>query len=161
MYWKDEFARMILSGQLKSYTDYSDAMTKFPSLRVKTIDANGRVVVVQFTGKGDWMKPLEWANNHVASLRARYIDSRSRLDDVGSDPSVICSSACREVIELKNQLGSDPALIEQLRTQLDRANDNYIRAMMLAKTLNNRMDISPNDHDKLKAFDPQRPRYIL
>lgn len=118
MFWKDALAHDILEHDVTIEWLHS-IQRRYPSLRVKTIDAKGKTPVIQLAERGEWIKPKEWASNHLSSLTQRYLESQSRLKAVGSNPSNYCSDSCPVVSELKNLLQSDPTDVERLRKAYD------------------------------------------
>lgn len=92
MFWKDNLSAKLLSCQTWTYAALVALQQDFPSLRVKTADANGRIPVIQLEEKGQWVKPREWAINHQASLKQRLLESQQRVLDATGDPSVLLNS---------------------------------------------------------------------
>lgn len=86
MFWKDDLARRILNGAT-SYDQLIDLKREFNQIRVKTIDVKGQVCVIQFERDGEWLKPREWAMDHLIEIEQRYTDAHQRLVDMGRDPS--------------------------------------------------------------------------
>jgi len=87
--WKDKLCREILSRDdiaLNSLDFWRVAQGTFPSVRVKTTDARGSVVVIQLADRGQWMKPREWAFNHQASVRQRTFDELRRYLNLVGPP---------------------------------------------------------------------------
>ena len=109
MFWKDEICKYIRSHEC-SYGELVNLTKLYPALRVKTIDAKGRVPVIQLSEKGEWMKPCEWANLHLQSLTQRYSESQQRIIDCGSDPTPICATSCSLVDKLERRPDSDKFL---------------------------------------------------
>lgn len=129
MFWKDQLAKEILRHESIDYDWLIQLQKDYPSLRVKTIDAKGTIPVIQLSGNSEWLKPSEWANNHVASLRQRYLEEHARLTEVGSDPSAICSRNCAAVSELETRLLGNPDELSQLQRHHQKALSNYKAAM--------------------------------
>lgn len=88
MFWKDQLAREILDQTSITHQWLVGLQNDYPALRVKTVDAQGKVPVIQLSGKGEWMKPKEWAVNHIAHLKQQHEELLLRLKDVGSDPII-------------------------------------------------------------------------
>ena len=102
MFWKDQLCKDIMSHQ--NSLEYLHSLQKrYPSLRVKTIDAKGRVPVIQLSEKGEWIKPSEWASNHLTAQVQRLLESQQRITDCGSDPYSVCSGACSLVEKLEEK----------------------------------------------------------
>lgn len=137
MFWKDSLAKQILESADMSKTKLFDLQSMYPSLRVKTVDAKGKVPVIQLSEHGEWLKPKEWALNHVAALKQRYQEQHARLIDVGSDPSIICSAQCAAVSQKGVSSDDDLGEASKLRAQLERANRNYFTAMDALSALRN------------------------
>lgn len=109
MFWKDEICKYIMSHNC-SYDELIVLSKIYPTLRVKTIDAKGRVPVIQLSERGEWMKPIEWANLHLQSLIERYSESQQRIIDCGSDPTTICGATCSLVEKLEERPDTDKYL---------------------------------------------------
>jgi uncharacterized protein YciI len=128
MFWKDQLANEILA-QFSITKSWLDNLTdRYPSIRVKTLDANGRVPVIQLNGKGEWLKPKEWANIHIANLKQQHVELHHRLMTVGVDPahtSHVYGSP--ESAEAQSQ--SDPSEFEKLQNRFSRLTDSYIKAI--------------------------------
>lgn len=79
--WKDKLCQEILERNeltLNSIDFWRAAQSAFPSVRFKTADARGKVIMIQLSDRGQWMKPGEWALNHQASIRERMINELRR-----------------------------------------------------------------------------------
>jgi hypothetical protein len=128
MFWKDHLAKEILAkDSIHKY--WLDSLTdRYPSIRVKTLDANGRVVVIQLNGKGEWLKPKEWANIHIANLKQQHVELHRRLMTVGIDPAHTNRAfGCPESAETQSQ--SDPSEFEKLQNNYSRLSNSYIKAI--------------------------------
>lgn len=112
-FWKDRLAYDIVYRGCHTFSRLVEIQSQYPSLRVKTIDVKGTVPVIQFSEHGDWMKPLEWANNHIHAIEAKYREQHARLLNLGRDPSSICGRSCDAVRELESQRSSDPTDLEK------------------------------------------------
>jgi len=137
MFWKDSLARKVLAQVRIDKSWLLGLQNEYPSLRVKTIDAKGVVPVIQLSEHGTWMKPEEWAFNHVAALKQRYREQHARLIDVGSDPSELCSSQCAAVLQKGANINDDLSDIDKLRKRADIAERNYVAAMNLLVAIQN------------------------
>lgn len=118
MFWKDELAREIMSAQDISYSFCVSLQDKFPYLRVRTIDAKGKVPMIQFDAHGEWFKPQEWANNHLVHLRQQRSELQLRLKTLGCDPSDMFKSKSTNH-QLESGLQSDPAEVQTLSKERD------------------------------------------
>lgn len=128
MFWKDQLASEILA-QLSITKSWLDSLTdRYPSIRVKTLDANGRVAVIQLNGKGEWLKPKEWANIHIANLKQQHVELHQRLMTVGSDPAHT-SRAYGSPESAETQSQSDPSEFEKLQNNYSRLFNSYIKAI--------------------------------
>jgi hypothetical protein len=128
MFWKDHLASEILA-QSSITKSWLDSLTdRYPSIRVKTIDANGRVPVIQLNGKGEWLKPKEWANIHIANLKQQHVELHHRLTTVGSDPAHT-SHAYGGPESAETQSQSDPSELEKLQNKYSRLTNSYIKAI--------------------------------
>ena len=128
MFWKDQLASEILAkSDINKF--WLDGLTdRYPSLRVKTIDANGRVPVIQLNGKGEWLKPKEWANIHIANLKQQHVELHHRLSTVGSDPAPDdYADGCPESAETEAQ--SDPSEFQQLQNDYSDLRESYFKAI--------------------------------
>lgn len=137
MFWKDSLARKILAQARIDKSWLLGLQSDYPSLRVKTIDAKGVVPVIQLSEHGAWMKPQEWAINHVAALKQRYREQHARLINVGSDPSELCSSQCAAVLQKGANTNDDLSDVDKLRKRVDVAERNYVAAMDLLVAIQN------------------------
>lgn len=90
MFWKDALAKKVLhmadTNQLNSPRALFAIQKDFLSLRVKTIDVQGKVPVIRISETSEWMKPKEWALNHISNLRRQHRELHSRLCNLGCDP---------------------------------------------------------------------------
>jgi len=128
MFWKDQLASEILA-QFSITKSWLDSLTdRYPSIRVKTLDANGRVVVIQLNGKGEWLKPKEWANIHIANLKQQHVELHQRLMTVGIDHAHT-SRAYGSPESAETQSQSDPSEFEKLQNKYSRLFDSYIKAI--------------------------------
>jgi len=128
MFWKDQLASEILA-QFSITKSWLDSLTdRYPSIRVKTLDANGRVPVIQLNGKGEWLKPKEWANIHIANLKQQHVELHQRLTTVGSDPTHT-SHVYGSPESAETQSQSDPSEFEQLQNKFSRLSDSYFKAI--------------------------------
>jgi hypothetical protein len=128
MFWKDHLAKEILAKD-SIHKHWLDSLTdRYPSIRVKTLDADGRVVVIQLNGKGEWLKPKEWANIHIANLKQQHVELHRRLMTVGIDPAHTNRAfGCPESAETQSQ--SDPSEFEKLQNNYSRLSKSYIKAI--------------------------------
>jgi hypothetical protein len=128
MFWKDQLASEILAQSNITKTWLYGLTDRYPSIRVKTLDANGRVPVIQLNGKGEWLKPEEWANIHIANLKQQHVELHQRLSTVGSDPTHTGHTyGSPESAETETQ--SDPSLFQKLRNKYIRLSESYCKAI--------------------------------
>jgi hypothetical protein len=128
MFWKDHLASEILA-QSSITKSWLDSLTdRYPSIRVKTLDANGRVPVIQLNGKGEWLKPREWANIHIANLKQRHVELHQRLSTVGIDHTHV-SQAYGSPESAETGTQSDPSGFQELRNKFDRLSKSYFKAI--------------------------------
>lgn len=141
MFWKDNLSKVLLSMEIVTYQSLVALQQDFPSLRVKTADANGRIPVIQLEEKGQWMKPREWAVNHQAALKQRLLESQQRVLDATSDPGVLLNSVrsllCPADCHFDDDLKEIDRLESQLQATIDERND-------LAKWRNLAVDVLDN-----------------
>lgn len=130
-FWKDRLAYSIIHEGCHTPEGLARIRAQYPSLRVKTIDVKGKVPVIQFSEHGEWMKPLEWANNHIQAIEAKYREQHARLLDLGRDPSSLCGATCDAVRKLETQASRDPAGIGKSMERAKTAERNYCHAMDL------------------------------
>lgn len=116
MFWKDRLAHLILDGDDVSYLWLIDQQSWCPSLRVKTIDAKGKVPVIQLSGRGEWLKPKEWAHDHIYHLKQQHSELQARLEDLGCDPTESAESSSA-IPQLVSSVQSDPAVTQMLREE--------------------------------------------
>lgn len=128
MFWKDKLAKEILEKRYVTQPWLLSLTERYPVLRVKTVDANGEVPVIQLNGKGEWLKPGEWANMHLLNLKQQHGELHHRIESFGSDPDHSANANGSPAHPVTpNQ--SDPSEVEQLRAQLRRFDRNYIFAI--------------------------------
>lgn len=128
MFWKDHLASEILAQSNITETWLCGLTDRYPSIRVKTLDANGRVPVIQLNGKGEWLKPKEWANIHIANLKQRHVELHQRLSTVGIDPTHVGQAyGSPESAETGTQ--SDPSEFQELRNNYNRLLKSYKKAI--------------------------------
>jgi len=128
MFWKDKLAQDILAQQTVTKSWLLSLAERYPALRVKTVDANGRVPVIQLNGKGEWLKPKEWANMHLLNLKQQHSELHHRIQSYGSDPDHSAGVDGNPVHPVTpNQ--SDPSEVEELRAMLERMTRNYMFAI--------------------------------
>jgi len=128
MFWKDQLASEILAQSNITKTWLYGLTDRYPSIRVKTLDANGRVLVIQLNGKGEWLKPKEWANIHIANLKQRHVELHQRLSTVGINPTnVDYTYGGPESAETGAQ--SDPSEFQKLRNNYIRLSESYAKAI--------------------------------
>lgn len=128
MFWKDKLANEILAQYSVTKSWLLSLTDRYPALRVKTVDANGRVPVIQLNGKGEWLKPGEWANMHLLNLKQQHGELHHRIESFGSDPdhgAGVGGSPAHSVTP--NQ--SDPSEVEELRVLLEKIKRNYMFAI--------------------------------
>ena len=130
-FWKDRLAYDIVHGGCHTMKRLVEIQSQYPSLRVKTIDVKGIVPVIQLSEHGEWIKPLEWANNHIHAIESKYREQHARLIDLGRDPSSICGKSCDAVHELESRGSGDPTELEKSKERARLAERNYCRAMDL------------------------------
>jgi len=118
MFWKDNLSKVLLSSEILTYQSLVALQQDFPSLRVKTADANGRIPVIQLEEKGQWMKPREWAVNHQAALKQRLLESQQRVLDATSDPGVLLNSVRSLLCPADCHFDDDLKEIDRLESQL-------------------------------------------
>lgn len=69
-----------------TYAQLLDLKDDIPNLRVKTIDAKGKVPVIQISGSDPWVKPLEWMELHRDEIKRKFQELHQRLSYMGCDP---------------------------------------------------------------------------
>jgi len=128
MFWKDELAKEILN-QYSVTKSWLLALTeRYPALRVKTVDANGKVPVIQLNRKGEWLKPREWADIHLLNLKQQHGELHHRIQSFGSDPDHSAGVDGDHVHPVPSNQ-SDPSEVEELRAELRRSLENYMFAI--------------------------------
>lgn len=86
-FWKDELSVILLSQESWSYQQLNALRSQFGNLRVKTVDARGLVPVIRFSDSEQWLKPNEWATEHMFAIARQYQELHSRMVNLGCDPS--------------------------------------------------------------------------
>lgn len=84
--------------------------------------------MIQLSRDSEWLKPKEWAINHVANLRQHHGELHQRLTDMGRDPSLNVDSTeghCPTV----TQVQSDPSELERLQGKYDRLIESFEKAI--------------------------------
>lgn len=133
MFWKDELAKEILKRHVVTQPWLLSLAERYPVLRVKTVDANGIVPVIQLNGKGEWLKPGEWANMHLLNLKQQHGELHHRIESFGSDPDHSANANGSPAHPVTpNQ--SDPSEVEQLRAQFEQMKRNYMFAINQLQT---------------------------
>jgi len=128
MFWKDQLASEILAKSNITKAWLYDLTDRYPSIRVKTLDANGRVPVIQLNGKGEWLKPKEWANIHIANLKQQHVELHQRLSTIGVDTTHVDHTyGSPESAETGTQ--SDPSEFQELRNNYTRLLESYHKAI--------------------------------
>lgn len=128
MFWKDELAKEILAQHTVTKPWLLSLTERYPVLRVKTVDANGIVPVIQLNGKGEWLKPGEWANMHLLNLKQQHGELHHRIESFGSDPDH-GANANGDPAHSVTPNQSDPSEVEELRARLERMTRNYVFAV--------------------------------
>lgn len=133
-FWKDELAKEILAQGTVTKLWLLSLTERYPALRVKTVDANGRVPVIQLSRKGEWLKPGEWATMHLLNLKQQHGELHHRIESFGSDPDQGARVGGGPVHPVApNQ--SDPSEVEQLRARLEKMTRNYMFAVNLLQAI--------------------------
>lgn len=80
MAWKDSLARWIKRNPncAESYSLWDNVRAKIPSVEVKTVDAKSKVVNIRLSSSGGWIKPVEWADQHILNMKQRVHDALGR-----------------------------------------------------------------------------------
>lgn len=160
-FWKDRLARKIIFEDCYTWKKLLDIQREFPSLRVKTIDVKGNVAVIQLSEHGEWMKPIEWANNHIHAIEARYSEQRARLIDIGCDPSVLCMDDCDAIRELKESEEGDPTELERVTARLKRADRNYCHAMDILCEKPRSVEMTLEDNKAILSWKNGKHKYYF
>lgn len=87
-FWKDRLAQEIHEGI--TYEDLCQLQERYPLLRVRTKDVQGKVPEINLSGKDGWWKPTEWKREHRRQIAAmiRELDQRiDVIDCVGANPT--------------------------------------------------------------------------
>jgi hypothetical protein len=79
---KDQLAKKILSDNIEDYDTLSRlaSLPNYPEFEVRTVGAAG-IVNIKFPHQG-WVKPREWAINHVNTIRNNVFDALQRLEKI-------------------------------------------------------------------------------
>lgn len=159
-FWKDELAKILLTEQELSYDKLVQLGRQFTSLRVKTIDASGRVPVIRISDTKPWLKPKEWANEHLANLNQQNAELHSRLVFLGND---LAESSGKGAPSRSSDSSdsSDPAEVAKLRSELNLAKRNYLKAMELLTELQTSGHIDLDWKIQLSDWNRNSPRYIV
>lgn len=161
MFWKDELALEVIKNQDSiSYSWLLSLQSRFPSLRVKTVDVKGRVPAIQLSGKGEWLKPLEWANSHVANLKQQCGELHSRLEHLGCDPSDSLQNGAA-TNQLNRDRSNDLAEITELQGKYDKACKNYRAAMELVILLDSGEKLSLESRTKVSTYIKNEKRVFV
>lgn len=75
---KERVASFIKAGP-HSMDEWRDFILKVPSVRIKTQDFKGSVLLINFDGSGQWFKPEEWLANYQASILDRTVQEIKRM----------------------------------------------------------------------------------
>jgi len=129
MFWKDELAKEIMAQSTVTKSWLLSLAERYPALRVKTVDANGRVPVIQLNRKGEWLKPSEWADMHLLNLKQRHSELHHRIKSLGSDPdhgACVDGSPAHPVTSTQRAETSE---MKQLRASLELMKRNYLFAI--------------------------------
>lgn len=118
MYWKDSLAKRIINEKSLTYAKLQSYQRDYPQLRVKTLDAAGKIPAIQLQGKSEWMKPREWADDHIRALRAELLEVQTRVVTICGDNECETSYACSLVCQLKEKQGKDLAELDRLREEV-------------------------------------------
>lgn len=161
MFWKDDLARQILSRNPK-YITYEWTLSlaeSFPSIRVKTADAKGRVPMIQLSEKSGWMKPYEWATNHQLHLKQQHVELHSRLEAVKCDPPDRLPPEAAEEATVSDAQ-SDPSEYQRLLAENRKLAYNLALAWKAAVLLTQGKKLSGRYADILKSGSPDEALMI-
>jgi hypothetical protein len=125
MFWKDKLAQDILAQQTVTMSWLLSLAERYPVLRVKTVDANGRVPVIQLNRKGEWLKPKEWANMHLLNLKQQHSELHHRIQSYGSDPDHSAGVGGNPV----HPVTPNQTEVEELRAWSEQMARNYMFAI--------------------------------
>lgn len=75
---KEKVASFVKAGP-HSLDEWKDFILKVPSVRIKTQDFKGSVLLINFDGSGQWFKPDEWLANYQASILDRSVQELRRM----------------------------------------------------------------------------------
>jgi len=160
MFWKDQLAMKILAHADPSFQWLASLQSEFPSLRVKTIDAKGKVPVIQLNGKGEWMKPKEWALNHKSSLRSNYKELQLRLTLLGDDLTEQSSSQSSPK-QLRTEDSNDLTDLNQWKQAATLYFNQYGHAMRAVKALSRGEKLSLELQQRIAKYDDSKPTPIF
>lgn len=160
MFWKDHLASEILARREVSYAWLVGQTDRYPSLRVKTTDANGRVPVIQFNGKGEWLKPKEWAEIHIANLKQRHLELHHRLDTVGCDPST-CEQVDGYSDVTVTESQSDPSDDQPLQPSYDDLLRSYLKLIEELNSVAQGNEMNPKTRKAVARMCSTRGWFLL
>jgi hypothetical protein len=161
MFWKDQLASEILAQSQCTYDWLLGLRSRFPQLRVKTVDARGTVPVIRFDDRnGEWLKPKEWAENHRQSVSCKFQEWHSRMLDLGYDLSNLYSNGAQSNTSGTNQ-GGDNAEVDILRQQNRKLIRHYKWAMSLLKKVSAGETLDSESEIKIAKYDESRPSFVL
>lgn len=87
-FWKDWLAQEIHEGI--TYEDLCQMQDRYPQLRVRTKDVQGKVPEINLSMKDGWWKPSEWKREHRRQITAMIRELDQRLDVIdcaGANPT--------------------------------------------------------------------------
>jgi len=161
MFWKDQLASEILAQSQCTYDWLLGLRSRFPQLRVKTIDARGNVPAIRFDDRnGEWLKPREWAENHCQSVSCKFQEWHSRMLDLGYDLSNFYSNGAQSNAS-GTQQGGDNAALDVLQQQNKALIRNYKWAMSVLKKFSTGQSIDVDDRIKIAEYDESHPSLVL
>jgi len=126
---KAEVYLFIKEKKLPSYSDWISFQRAHPFIRVKQ-DSKQRALI-NFSGRGEWMDPISWANNYLAEVT-------ERLNGAWADYVAISEvwPAKSDIIDVMQQSLQDELDKEQDRiTMLIRSECNEVVADKLLRAI--------------------------
>lgn len=171
MFWKDQLAHEILSLDHIGYKELVGLQSSYPAIRIKSVDANSKVWVIQLNGKGEWWKPCEWARDHIFKVVQRHLETQQRLqylrDDLANWSQEVCSIVDQFELHSSNDLARLAELEDAFLTlqdslgkyadpdELNKLLRNYRSLLTIAKEYKEVVDASLNGMELPEWFDAQ------
>lgn len=141
---KDKLYSKLRERDSWTYAQLLDLKDDIPDLRVKTIDAKGKVPVIQISGSDPWVKPLEWMELHRDEIKRKFQELHQRLSYMGCDPGHEFS------VSQGQDETSDELQANDLRVKLERVQHALSDEVKKRVDLNSELEAKTAEIDDLK-----------